>query len=90
MITYRFTQNYGNRNTHHRSAYNDKNEGRADRKERKEKDRKLRKSKLQSTLCRKKIPQVFVHIRYIKIWKNIYQNFNHAYIQILDDRIIMA
>jgi hypothetical protein len=33
-------------------------------------------SKLQSSICRKKIPQVFVRICYIKIWKNIYQNFN--------------
>lgn len=37
MITYKFTQSYGNRNTHHRSAYNYQNEGREDRKRRKRK-----------------------------------------------------
>ena len=43
MITYKFIQSYGNRSTHQRSAYNYKNEERADRKKRKEKDRKLKK-----------------------------------------------
>lgn len=43
MITYKFTQSYGNRNTHRRSAYNYQNEGREDRKKRKEKDRKIKK-----------------------------------------------
>lgn len=42
MITYKFTQSYGNRNTHHGSAYNYQNEGREDRKKKRE-DRKLKK-----------------------------------------------